>query len=333
MEERQFELKATAKETGLEQSSSHGAGQAGSRSSTTSGPVPAAPVTPARNRLLILLSLLALYLLWGGTYLGMRIALEGFPPFFVAAFRQFTAGVILFFFLRMRGVPSPTRVQWIGPLVVGALLLLFGNGLVVFAEQYVSSGLAALALGAIPLWASLFSGLFGRWPRSIEWCGLAIGFAGLVLLNLENGFHANILGAVLLIVAPVSWALGSILSQHLPAPKGLMASAAQMLAGGALLFLVGLGTGERMTAFPGPRPLLAMIYLVAGGSLVAFSAYGYLLRTVRPALATSYAYVNPLIAVALGALLAGEQVSLMEIVAMLTILSGVALVSLGRERS
>jgi drug/metabolite transporter (DMT)-like permease len=333
MEKRQLELKATAKGAGLDQSPSNGADQTGSQSSTTSEPVAPIAATPARNRLLILLSLLALYLLWGGTYLGIRIALEGFPPFFGAAFRQFTAGAILFLILRLRGVPSPTRVQWIGPLVVGALLLLFGNGLVVFSEQYVSSGLAALSLGAIPLWASLFSGLFGRWPRPVEWCGLAIGFAGLVLLNLENGFHANILGAVLLIIAPISWALGSILSQRLPAPMGLMSSAAQMLAGGALLFIAGFGTGERMTAFPGPRSLLAMVYLIAGGSLVAFSAYGYLLRTVRPALATSYAYVNPLIAVALGVALAGEQVSLLEIVAMLTILSGVALVSLGRERS
>ena len=281
---------------------------------------------------MIILSLLSLYTLWGGTYLGMRIALEGFPPFFVAAFRQFIAGVILYLFLRVRGAPAPTRAQWLGSMVVGGLLLVFGNGFVVFAEQYVSSGLAALALGAIPLWASLFSGLFGRWPRPIEWCGLGIGFAGLVLLNLENGFSASILGAVLLLIAPVSWALGSILSQRLPAPKGLMASAAQMLTGGALLFIVGLSTGERMNAFPGPRPLFAMIYLVVGGSLIAFSAYGYLLRRVRPALATSYAYVNPLVAVGLGVAVAGEQINLTEVLAMLTILSGVVLVSLGRER-
>jgi drug/metabolite transporter (DMT)-like permease len=281
---------------------------------------------------LIILSLLSLYTLWGGTYLGMRISLEGFPPFFVAAFRQFVAGAVLYLVLRLRGSPSPTRAQWLGSMIVGGLLLVFGNGFVVFAEQYVSTGLAALALGAIPLWASLFSGLFGRWPRPVEWCGLGIGFAGLVLLNLENGFHASILGAVLLLIAPVSWALGSILSQRLPAPKGLMASAAQMLTGGTLLFLVGLGTGEHMTAFPGPRPLFAMIYLIVGGSLIAFSAYGYLLRHVRPALATSYAYVNPLVAVALGVALAGEQINLFEVLAMLTILSGVVLVSLGRER-
>jgi len=288
---------------------------------------------PQPKRLVILLSLLSLYTLWGGTYLGMRVALEGFPPFFVAGFRQLLAGIILYIFLRARGAARPTRAQWLGAAIVGGLLLVIGNGGVVFAEQWVSSGLAALALGAIPLWAALFSGLFGRWPRPIEWCGLAIGFAGLVLLNLENGLHANPLGAIVLLIAPISWGLGSILSQHLPGPKGLMASAAQMLAGGVMLFIVGTLLGERMTAFPGPRPLIAMAYLIVGGSLVGFTAYGYLLRNTRPALATSYAYVNPLVAVGLGVALAGEHITLIGVLAMFTILSGVVLVTMGKERS
>jgi drug/metabolite transporter (DMT)-like permease len=285
-----------------------------------------------RKRLLIILSLLSLYFIWGGTYLAMRIALQGFPPFILAGVRQLTAGVILFLFLRLRKHESPTRKQWLTAIVVGGLLLVVGNGGVVFAEQWVSSGLAALALGAIPLWAAVFSGLFGRWPTRIEWFGLGLGFSGLVLLNLENGLHANPIGAIVLLIAPMSWALGSILSQHLPSPKGLMASASQMLAGGVMLFIVGFGTGEHMTGMPGPRPLAAMAYLIIGGSLVAFSAYGYLLRHVRPALATSYAYVNPLVAVSLGVALAGEQITMIGILAMLTILSGVGLVSLGRER-
>lgn len=289
-------------------------------------------VAPQPKRLVIGLSLLALYTLWGGTYLGMRIALEGFPPFFVAGFRQLLAGIILYIFLRSRGAARPTRVQWLGAAVVGGLLLVVGNGGVVFAEQWVSTGLAALALGAIPLWAALFSGLFGRWPRPLEWCGLAIGFAGLVLLNLENGLHANPLGAIVLLIAPISWALGSILSQHLPSPKGLMASAAQMLTGGVMLFVVGTLLGERMTAFPGPRPLIAMVYLILGGSLIGFTAYGYLLRNTRPALATSYAYVNPLVAVGLGVALVGEHITLTGVLAMLTILSGVVLVTMGKER-
>jgi drug/metabolite transporter (DMT)-like permease len=212
-------------------------------------------------------------------------------------------------------------------------LLVGGNGIVSFAEQWVSSGLAALALGAVPLWAALFSGLFGRWPTRIEWFGLVLGFSGIILLNLENGLHGNPIGAIALLIAPMSWAFGSILSQRLPMPKGIMSSAAQMLTGGCMLFIVGLGSGERMTSFPAPQPLLAMAFLVIGGSLIAFSAYGYLLRRVRPALATSYAYVNPVVAVGLGAALAGEQITLVEVLAMLTILSGVVLVSMGRERA
>ena len=285
-----------------------------------------------RNRILIIVSLLSLYFLWGGTYLAMRIALHGFPPFILAGVRQLTAGVILFVVLWLRKHELPTRKQWLTAIIVGGLLLVVGNGGVVFAEQWVSSGLAALALGAIPLWAALFSGLFGRWPTRIEWFGLGLGFFGLVLLNLENGLYANPLGAIVLFIAPIGWAFGSILSQHLPSPKGLMASASQMLAGGVLLLLVGFGSGERMTGMPGPVSWAAMVYLIVGGSLIAFSAYGYLLSHVRPALATSYAYVNPLVAVGLGVALAGESLSLMEVLAMLTILSGVGLVSLGRDR-
>jgi drug/metabolite transporter (DMT)-like permease len=285
-----------------------------------------------RKRIFIILSLLSLYFLWGGTYLAMRIALHGFPPFILAGVRQLTAGILLFLVLWLRKHELPTRKQWLTAIVVGGLLLVVGNGGVVFAEQWVSSGLAALALGAIPLWAALFSGLFGRWPTRIEWFGLGLGFSGLLLLNLENGLHANPMGAIVLLIAPMSWALGSILSQHLPSPKGLMASASQMLAGGIMLFIVGFATGEHMTSMPGPGPLAAMAYLIIGGSLIAFSAYGYLLRNVRPAMATSYAYVNPLVAVGLGVALAGEQISMIGIVAMLTILSGVGLVSLGRER-
>src|SRR6266480_6787205 len=138
-----------------------------------------------RKRIFIILSLLSLYFLWGGTYLAMRIALQGFPPFILAGVRQLTAGILLFLFLRLRKHELPTRKQWLTAIVVGGLLLVVGNGGVVFAEQWVSSGLAALALGAIPLWAAVFSGLFGRWPSRIEWFGLGLGFSGLVLLNLE----------------------------------------------------------------------------------------------------------------------------------------------------
>jgi drug/metabolite transporter (DMT)-like permease len=284
-----------------------------------------------RDRLGIVLALFALYVIWGTTYLAMKIGLEGFPPFILAGIRFLVAGCILYPFLRIRGAAAPTRSQWISATLIGALLLMGGNGGVIFAEQWVASGLAALGLAAIPLWAALFSGLFGRWPTRVEWLGLSLGFLGVIFLNLENGLSASLIGGIALLIAPMSWAFGSIWSQHLPLPKGLMASAAQMLTGGVLLLLLSLIVGERITSIPGPRPLLALAFLIVGGSLIAFTAYGYLLRKVRPALATSYAYVNPVVAVGLGVSFAGEKITLLGILAMLTILSGVGLVSLKRQ--
>jgi drug/metabolite transporter (DMT)-like permease len=287
---------------------------------------------PAGSRFGVIVSLVALYLLWGGTYLGMRVALGSFPPFILAGVRFVIAGALLYLFLRMRGYPHPSRAQWIASTAIGALLLIGGNGGVVFAEQWVASGLAALGIAAVPLWAALFGGLFGRWPNRVEVLGLGLGFIGVVLLNLENGLTASPIGAIALIIAPMSWAFGSIWSQRLSLPRGLMASAAQMLTAGVLLIPLGLTLGERVKSLPTMSSLWAMAFLIVGGSLVAFSAYGYLLRHVRPALATSYAYVNPVVAVGLGVGLAGEHITLMGLLAMFTILAGVVLVSLGRDR-
>ena len=286
----------------------------------------------ARDRAGIILSLISLYFIWGSTYLGMRIALEGFPPFLLAGVRFLIAGGILYAILRVRGTPAPGRKQWAGAAVLGALLLAGGNGGVVFAEQWVASGLAALGIAAVPLWTVLFFGLWGRWPRRLEWLGLALGLVGMVILNLENGLRASPIGAIVLLLAPMSWGLGSAWSQHLPLPKGLMSSAAQMLTGGLLLMLMSFAFREGMPHIHTARPLWAMAFLIVFGSLIAFNAYGYLLQRVRPALATSYAYVNPLVAVGLGVALVGEHITLVGLVAMLIILSGVGLVSLVRQR-
>ncbi len=286
-----------------------------------------------RDRIGIILSLIALYLIWGSTYLGMRIALEGFPPFLLAGVRFLIAGGILYTILRIRGTPAPGRKQWAGAAVLGALLLAGGNGGVVFAEQWVASGLAALGIAAVPLWTVLFFGLWGRWPKRLEWFGLALGFVGVVILNLENGLRAAPIGAIVLLLAPMSWGLGSAWSQHLPLPKGLMSSAAQMLTGGGILLLLSFAFREGMPHIHTARPLWAMVFLILFGSLIAFSAYGYLLQRVRPALATSYAYVNPLVAVGLGVALAGEHITLVGLMAMFIILSGVGLVSLVRQRA
>lgn len=275
---------------------------------------------------LVVVALLAVYLVWGSTYLAIRVALEGLPPFLMAGLRFLVAGGVLYLVLRLRGAPAPRRTQWGGAAVVGGLLLLGGNGGVVVAEQWVASGLAALGVATVALWSAIFAGFWGQWPRRLEWMGLAVGFAGVALLNLEGNLRASPAGAVALLVATVCWAFGSMWSRHLDLPAGLMASAAEMLAGGSLLLVASVLVGEKVPRAVGTRPLLALTYLVVFGSWVGFSAYLYLLRRVRPAVTTSYAYVNPVIAMALGVAFAGERITPTEWVAMPVILGGVALV-------
>jgi drug/metabolite transporter (DMT)-like permease len=284
------------------------------------------------NRLTIGLALVSLYLIWGSTYLGIRIAIETFPPFMMGAIRFLVAGAALYVFLRLRGHANPSGAQWRGAAIVGALLLVGGNGSVIFAEQQISSGLAALMIATTPLFTALFSGLWGNWPKRLEWGGIALGLVGVALLTLESDLQANPIGTLALIVATISWSFGSIWSKRLSLPSGLMASAAEMLAGGALFMLVSLTLGERFKSAPSVASTSALVYLIIFGSLVAFSAYLYLLKNVRPALATSYAYVNPVVAVVLGVGFYQEEITWFGVVGMLVILTGVASMSLVRER-
>ena len=287
---------------------------------------------PVGSRLGIGLALFAVYVIWGSTYLAIRIGLEGFPPFLMAGIRFALAGGAMFVVLRARGTPAPRRAQWGAAALVGLLLLVGGNGLVSVAEQSVASGLAALVVATTPIWAALLAGIWGQWPARGEWLGLALGIGGVALLSLGGDLRANPWGAGVVLLAAGSWALGSVWSRHLPLPPGPIASAVEMLAAGGILLLASVLTGERMPGVPGPRPLLALAYLVVFGSIVAFSAYGYLLARVRPTLATSYAYVNPLVAVALGAGILGEPITPVTGLAMAVILAGVVLVTRSRAR-
>lgn len=282
-------------------------------------------------RTLIVLSLLAVYLIWGSTYLGIRIALESWPPFLMSALRFLAAGVAMYGFLRWRGVAAPTPRQWRNTVVTGTLLLAAGNGLVCYAEQTVSSSLAAVAIAGMPLFAALFAGLYGRWPGPRDWLGIVVGFSGVILLNLGGEMRASPSGAIALVAAPLCWAFGSVWSRHQDMPDPLMSTAAQMLTGGAVLVLVTLLLGESWPAAPTLRATAALAYLTVFGSLVAFTAYIYLLQHVRPALATSYAYVNPPIAVALGVWLLDERFSAWELAAMVVILAGVAIILAARR--
>ncbi len=282
------------------------------------------------NRLAIGLALIALYVIWGSTYLGIKIAIETFPPFMMAAIRFLIAGTLLYGFLRLRGHANPTRKQWGGAAIVGTLLLVGGNGLVVFAEQSISSALAALMIATTPLFAALFSGLWGNWPRRLEWGGIALGLVGVAMLTLESDLQANPIGTIALIGATISWSFGSIWSRRLTMPTGLMASAAEMLSAGAFFVVISLILGESFKSAPSVASISALVYLIIFGALIAFSAYMYLLNNVRPALATSYAYVNPMVAVVLGVGFAGEQISWFGVAGMLVILTGVASMSLVR---
>ena len=279
-----------------------------------------------RHTLLIALALVALYFIWGSTFLAMRFAIESFPPFLMGAIRFLAAGVLLFGWLKIKGVPSPTRSQWLGAGIVGTLLLAVGNGGVAYAELTVSSGVAALAIATVPLWTAIFASLWNEKPHTREWSGILIGTSGIVVLNLGTSLQASHVGAAVLLLAAASWAFGSLWGKRLPMPSGAMASAAQMIVGGAVLLMTGLLAGESWPTAPSEKSVYAILYLIVFGSFVAYSAYLFLLNNVRPALATSYAFVNPLVAMLLGAWLADEVIGGAEYAALVIILVGVSLV-------
>ncbi len=284
------------------------------------------------DRSRIVLAMASLYLIWGSTYLAIRFALDGFPPLLLAGIRFLAAGAIAYAVALARGAGHPTRAQWKSAAIVGTLLC-FGNGCVVIAEQWVASGITAVVIASVPLWVALFAGLFGRWPSRGEWVGLAIGLGGVAVLQTEGDLRASPAGALVLTIGCISWSLGTIYSGRLPLAKGLISSAAQMFSGGVVLTALALARGERFTVVPTAHATLALLYLVVFGSIVAYTAYQFLLTRVRPTLAASYAYVNPIVAVALGALLAGESVSPRAIGALVLILGGVALVALQKQAS
>ncbi len=292
-----------------------------------SAALPAESATSDERRGWIVFCLFALYIIWGSTYLAIRWTLTGFPPFLMAGLRFTLAGVLLYTWLRLRGAPAPTRPQWVAGAITGTLLLVVGNGCVAFAQQWVPSGVTALVVGSMPLWMALFVGLSGQWPGSSERWGLALGFCGIVLLNLGGELGGRPLPILALLIAPVSWAFGSVWSRRLPMPPGLMTTATQMLVAGAAMLVISGLLGERMQGMPNARAISAFFYLLVFGSLVAFSAYGYLLRNARPAVATSYAYVNPMVAMLLGMFLGGETPGRYAFVAMVAILAAVMLLT------
>ena len=290
----------------------------------------------------VIAALGALYLIWGSTYLAIRFAIETIPPFMMAGARFVAAGLVLWVFANVRGLAPrwPSARELGAAAIVGALLLLGGNGAVVWAEQRVPSGIAALLVATVPLWMVLvdWARPGGRRPSVGVALGLLLGLAGLVLLVGLDGLRGtggvDLLGALVLTFGSITWAVGSILGKQLPLPKNaLAATGLEMFCGGVLLFALGAAVGEFGAFDPSSistRSLLAWAYLFTFGSLIGFTAYIWLLGVVSPAKASTYAYVNPVVAVLLGWAFANEPLTARMFVAAAIIIAAVALITVAQ---
>ncbi|EKM0364902.1 drug/metabolite exporter YedA [Cronobacter turicensis] len=276
-------------------------------------------------------ALFALYIIWGSTYFAIAVGVKSWPPFMMAGVRFLCAGVLLLTYLLATGHKLPARRPMLNAALIGVLLLAVGNGFVTVAEhQHVPSGIAAVMVATVPLFALIFSRFFGIQTRKLEWLGVAIGLAGIVLLNSGGNLNGNPWGALLILIGSLSWAFGSVYGSRIELPTGMMAGAIEMLAAGLVLMAASLLTGERMTTMPDLSGFLAVGYLALFGSVIAINAYMYLIRNVSPAVATSYAYVNPVVAVLLGTGFGGESLSQIEWMALGVIIVAVLLVTLGK---
>ncbi len=293
---------------------------------------PALPIQPqtssSKDGLWIVLSLIALYFIWGSTYLGIGFAVkaDGFASFQLNAIRFIFAGLVMFAFLRFKGLPMPTPIQIRNGALIGLFLVIGGNGLTTLALQWgAPSGLSATVIATTTLWAGLWSTFWGNRPRALEWLGMGIGVIGVGVLTLEDNVRSN--PAILIqFAAPMLWSFGSMLSRRLDMPDGLMSPAIQMIAGGFAALPISLALGEQWR-MPSPAAWGAWVYLVVAGSWIGYSAYTYLLIKVRPAVATSYAYVNPIIALILGTTLAQEKFDIKILIALPIILLGVGFIA------
>ena len=276
----------------------------------------------------VLFALLTVYIVWGSTYFAIHLALASFPPLLLMGTRFIMAGTLLYCWKKWHGAPNPTMTEWRAAGIIGILMLGGGMGLTAVGQQYISSGLTAVFIACSPMILSFCTGFFGEWPNKREWLGIFIGFAGAILLAAGGEFSAQPIGIVALLGAIICWNIGSVLSQKkFTLAPGAMGFASEMLIGGVFLIILALFKGENFDSPMTVKAIAAWSYLVVAGSLLAFTAYMFLLTKVSSALASSYAYVNPLIAVTLGALFGGENLSAREILAMFIILSSVALIT------
>lgn len=282
------------------------------------------------SRPLILASYLAVCTIWGSTYLAIAIAVTEIPPYLLGALRFTLAGALVLLFARLRGEPWPSARQWGIAAICGLCLFGMANGFIAAAERSVSSGLASIVASMTSLWMVVIGRLFGEPTNRRELAGVALGLVGVAVLNASGELRANPSGLALLAAAPLAWAVGSLIGKRANAATGAAGIGAQMLTGGVQMALVSLALGERLTGWPSNAALGAAVYLFVAGSLIGFSAYAYLSRHTRPVVATSYVYVNPVIALALGALFADERFEAVELFGAAIILAAIVLVGLSR---
>lgn len=297
----------------------------------------------APSRAAFITAFAALYVIWGSTYLGIRIAIETIPPFIMAGTRYFAAGLIIYAIARAQGAKSTALPEWRSALIIGACLLLGGNGGVTVAEKYVDTGIAAVVVATVPIYITLIGWVSGTAPRPkpIVWLGLVGGFAGVFILvspelrSSGGGSHRAATGMLILLVGSFVWSAGSLYSRRARNPRSpFLGAAQQMICGGVLLMLAGLITRE-LHGFDVHRvswpSIAAWIYLVLIGAVIGFGAYIWLLRNCDPAKVATYAFVNPIVAVILGALFAGETITPRVLLAGTLIIGSVALMILAGQ--
>lgn len=301
---------------------------------TLASPANASPAS-TRGALppLLWLCLAATWVVWGSTYLAIKYALISFAPFLQMGSRFLFAGVLLAAWMRWRGAAWPSLVQWRNALVVGALMLGGGMGGTAHAEVSIGSGLVVAFIAVVPLLIALLNLIWGVKPTRMEAAGIALGLVGVLMLTQGSGFQSSPAGLVAISIACICWSMGSVLSQRsLPLAPGAMGFASEMICGGVVLLVLSAISGEQLVWPPQPEAVAAWLYLVVFGSLIAFNAYMVLLAKAPAALAASYTFVNPVIAMLLGVWIANETVTRFEWYAVAVVLAGVLLLLFKRPK-
>jgi drug/metabolite transporter (DMT)-like permease len=269
--------------------------------------------------------LLAVYIIWGTTYFAIKVGIEESPPFFLIGTRFIVAGGLLLGWQLLRGHAMPTARQWRGASLLGFLLLVVGNGAVAVAEHRVSSGATVALISVMPLATALWSGAFGEWPQRLEWGAIVLGGAGAAVMLLGRDLQASLLGTMVILFGTASWSLGTVLARRIDIPHGPTGFGAEMLTAGAAALAMSVLFGEHWVLPHSPRVWWAWAYLVFFGSMIAFSAYRFLVERVSPTLATTYAYVNPPVALFVGWWLGKETFSANTLLGLPIVLAAIAL--------